>query len=120
MNYIEVTLGGKVRGLKFNTFALEAYADKVNFQAVGATAIYGAFYAGLCGNCYVKDVDPDFTFEQVCDWVDEVYATDKKTIEKVCNLFADTQVYKSWLQDFQEKVRTILDKPADKKKARVK
>lgn len=117
MNYIEVTLGGKIRGLKFNTFALEAHVKKVNFDAVGASAIYGTFYAGLCGNCYVKDLEPDFTFEQVCDWVDELHTKDVETIKKVCDMFVATQIYKTWLEGFQEKIRATL-RPEDKKKVK--
>ena len=118
-NYIEVTIGGKARGLKFNNLSVEVYAKKINFESVGATAIYATFYAGLCGNCYVKRVEEDFTFEEVCDWVDELHSKDAAMIKKVCDLFEQTQVYKEWLKNFQDKIRAILD-PTDKKKVRAK
>ena len=69
MSYIQIEIGGQQRGLKFNKMAQLELADKIvegNFMS----GIYALIYAGMKANCYVKQVEPDFTFEQVCDWCD--------------------------------------------------
>lgn len=115
MNYIQVNIGGKDRGLKFNQVALEVYSKHIDLQnAVNTSTIYATFYAGLVGNCYVKNEEVDFTFEDVTDWVDELYSKGKKEIEAVCKLWAETTVYREWLKEFKERVRAILE-PAEKK-----
>lgn len=113
-NYIQIDIGGKLRGLKFNQLSLEVYTKNVNYEQPNASAIYATFYAGLIGNCYVKKEEPDFTFEQVTDWVDEV---GKNDIEKVCNLWAETNIYKEWLKEFNERIDEALgnDKKPKKK-----
>lgn len=116
MNYIQVNIGGKDRGLKFNQLALEEYTKNVGLST--ATAIYATFYAGLMGNCYVKQEDPDFTFEQVCDWVDKMLEDKRKDeIEKVCALWAETNVYREWLKEFQDRLRALTGEKKSKKKA---
>lgn len=120
MNYIQINIGGKDRGLKFNQLSLETYTKCVDFERANSSTIYATFYAGLTGNCYVKREEPDFTFEDVTDWVDELYSEGrKKEIEKVCEVWAETNVYKEWLKEFQDKVATILQ-PEKKTKKKVK
>lgn len=118
MNYIQIEIGGKPRGLKFNQLSLETYAKNVGTNV--STAIYATFYAGLVGNCYVKQEEVDFTLEDVTDWVDELYEQGrKKEIEKVCELWAGTYIYREWLKEFQDKLRAILE-PEKKSKKKVK
>lgn len=113
-------MGGKVRGLKFNQLSLEVFSKKIDYvnAAVNST-IYATFYAGLLGNCYVKGEEAYFTFEQVTDWVDELYENNKKAeIERVCKVWAETNVYRTWLKEFQDRLRAVLEpekKPAKKK-----
>ena len=117
MNYIQIEIGGKLRGLKFNQLSLEVYTKHVGTGM--SSAIYATFYAGLVGNCYVKQEEPDFTFEDVTDWVDHLYEKDKTEIEKVCAMWADTYVYREWIKEFKERVRAILE-PEKKSKKKVK
>lgn len=82
-----------------------------------SSTIYATFYAGLMGNCKVKSEEPDFNFEDVCDWVDKLYEEGKKEeIEKVCDVWADTHAYKEWLKEFNERLATILEPDAKPKK----
>ena len=119
MSYIQIEIGGKLRGLKFNQLSLEEYTKNVGTGT--ATAIYATFYAGLVGNCYVKQEEPDFTFEDVTNWVDEIYEKGRKAdIEKVCKLWTDTYVYREWLKEFKEKLRAILDGEGKKKVKKAK
>lgn len=116
--YIQVNIGGKDRGLKFNQMALEVFTKNLDENAVKSSTIYATFYAGLVGNCYAKREEPDFTFEDVVDWVDELYETDKEAIVKVCNAWEETNVFREWLKEFQEKVSTILGEKKTKKKVK--
>lgn len=122
MSYVEIKdFGGKDRGLKFNQVSLEIFSKSLKVDTPAASAIYATFYAGLMGFCYVKQEEPDFTFEQVTDWVDDLYEKDrKKEIEKVCDAWAATAHYRNWLSEFQNKIRAVLnpDEKGTKKKAK--
>jgi hypothetical protein len=121
VSYIQLEIGGKLRGLKFNQLSLEVYTKNLNYgNAINASTIYATFYAGLVANCYVKQEEPDFTFEDVTNWVDELYEQGrKKDIEKVCNCWAETHTYREWLEEFKEKLRSILE-PEKKTKKKAK
>lgn len=94
MSYIQIELGGKLRGLKFNQLAIEIAAE---YRAGDSSAVigYAVVYGGLRGNSYVKREEPDYTFENVTDWLDEIpselYAD---MMEKVFSVFNDTQLMK--------------------------
>jgi hypothetical protein len=68
---------GRKRGLKFGTIAIRQitlYSEK-NGKALGETLdlalIPVIVYWGLFNNCYIKQEDPDFTFEDVVEFVDD-------------------------------------------------
>lgn len=112
------TIGGKERGLKFNQLSLEVFTKNIDENAIKASSIYATFYAGLVGNCYAKREEPDFTFENVVDWVDELYETDKTVIERVCNAWEETNVFREWLKEFQDRINTVLGETKSKKKVK--
>jgi len=55
------------------------------------TGVYALVYGGLKANCYVKNEPEDFTFENVCDWTDEL---NDETLIKVQSAFQETEAYK--------------------------
>lgn len=119
MSFIQANLNGKERGLKFNQLAVQTYLKNVDWDnPVEAGEVYALFYGGLIGNCYVKRETPDFTFEDVCDWVDTLYLTKegKETIQAVSKVMTDTEQYKVILEGFKEQIR-LLGSKGDKKKA---
>ena len=73
MNYIQIEIGGKLRGWKVNQLTLEEWSKRMG--TTNTSALYSAIYAGLVANCYVKSEEPDFTFENVCDWTDKLIST---------------------------------------------
>lgn len=91
MSYCNITIGGKERGLKFNQMAILIYQQKVDNDNIVATSGYALIYAGLKANCYVKGHEADFSFENVCDWVDNL---DADTLNIVIDCFKETQAYK--------------------------
>jgi len=99
MSYIKIDFGGKERGLKFNQLALEIMADYASATETTSN-VYAMFYGGLRGNSYVKREQPDYSFENVCDWVDELYSS-KRTdvIKEVENVLVETQLFKSLIPE---------------------
>lgn len=128
--YIQVFFLGKERGFKFNQAAVFEFWRKVPFfNSTEASTIYAYFYAGLVGNCVVKNEQTDFTFEEVCEGVDDLYLTEegRKILSDVSLAFSETERYKQALQNMQQKIRTIIeekgatsDSEKDKKKEKKK
>lgn len=121
MSYIQVKLGGKDQGLKFNQLSIELFTENVNYEAIDTSSIYAIFFAGLTGNYYAKRKEVDFTFENVCDWCDELYESEPAKITEVCEVFASTNAYKQWIEQFKEKIRALTtpeEKPVVKKKTK--
>ena len=111
MSYINVEIGGKQRGLKFNKMAqliIEQKIDPSNLM----TGVYAVVYAGLKSNCYVKGVEPDFTFEDVCDWTDGL---DDSVIVQITEAFKDTEMYKKG-QSYQADLEAAKKKENSKSK----
>ena len=99
MSYIQLTIGGKSRGLKFNQMAVITMSKYLDYENMAATYAYALIYAGLEANCYVKRQEKDFTFEQVCDWVEELSQDD---LVKVRECFESTQTYKTMMEKVEE------------------
>jgi len=91
MSYIQIEIGGKLRGLKFLQHAVITMSKYVDIDNYAATSGYAMVYGGLKCNNYVKRVEDDFTFEQVCEWVDLLSRED---LIKIHEVFAETQLYK--------------------------
>lgn len=75
--YMQADILGRKRGLKFGTIAIRQitlYSEK-NGKALGETLDLALIpiivYWGLFNNCYIKQEDPDFTFEDVVEFVDD-------------------------------------------------
>lgn len=75
--YMQAELLGKKRGIKFGTIALRQitlYSEK-NGKALGESLDLAIIpiivYWGLFNNCYIKQEDPDFTFEDVVEYVED-------------------------------------------------
>lgn len=92
MSYIQIEIGGKKQGLKFNQGALLIFQSKIDKDNISATTGYALIWAGLKSNAYVKGEEFTESFETVCDWVD---ALSEGTIEEVIKCFQETQAYKS-------------------------
>lgn len=90
MSYIQIEIGGKLRGLKFNKMAQLELESRIKPGNL-ISGVYALIYAGLIANCYVKNEEPDFTFEDACDWTDEL---SDETLLKVQAAFQETEAYK--------------------------
>lgn len=91
MSYCKVNLGGKDRGIKFNNLALLIMSEKTDKDFPDQTAAYAMVYGGLRGNSYAKQEEPDYTFEDVIDWVDKM-TTDEANV--IAAAFQQSEAYK--------------------------
>lgn len=114
MSYIQVTIGGKPRGLKFNQMAVLTMTQYLDYNNMAATYGYALVYSGLIANCYVKREEPDFTFEQVCDWADELTVDD---LTKIRECFESTQTFKTLTKAGEEQTKK---KPRNTMKSAIK
>lgn len=115
MSYIKIEIGGKERGLKFNQLALEIIRSKSN-ETSDVQNVYALLYGGLRGNSFVKEEEPDYTFEQVCDWIDDIYIKPEaaEIIKQVSAVFTSTQMYQSIIAG------TAVSEGTEKKRLRKK
>ncbi len=91
MSYVQIEIGGKKRGWKFNKMAELTFKERI-VPGNEMTAVYALVYAGLEANCYVKREEPDFTFETVCDWCDNISS---ETANAVKAAFEESETYKN-------------------------
>jgi hypothetical protein len=107
MSYIQINLGGELRGLKFNQMAIEIIGNYNDSQTTSGF-LYAMIYGGLKGNAYVKREELTCTFEQVCDWVDSIQDKEK-VIGDVSKALSETNIW-------QELVKKGKEEPEEKKK----
>lgn len=119
-NYIAIDIGGKVRGWKVNQMTLEIWSKRTSLESENASSTYAAVYGGLVANCYAKSEDPDFTFENVCDWVDELNGTAAglKMLELIKKQFEESSTYIAALERLEKQLKTLSKnvEPAKKKR----
>ena len=75
--YIQADILGRTRGLKFGMLAVQQIGMEMQKlgkvfgdNSIDLAAVPVIIYWGLFNNCYIKKEDPDYTFEDVVDWVD--------------------------------------------------
>lgn len=100
MSYLQIEIGGKQRGLKFNQLAIELIS-KFNNGNTQSAFMYAMIYGGLMGNTYVKQEEADYTFENVCDWVDAL-ENKAEVITLVTNTMTETQIWKTLVKTGEE------------------
>lgn len=96
MSYLQLEIGGQLRGLKFNTHAYVNFYKEVDMDDYEGTFHYAAVWAALKANAYVKRVEFTEKYETVCDWVDVMSLEDK---EQVKDAFANSATYKNLVKD---------------------
>ena len=113
MSYLQINIGGNLRGLKFNQMAYIVFYDHVDLDQYLATSYYAIAYAGLKANAYVKREEFTDSFETVCEWVDELSAEDKAAMLEA---FSSTS---QW-QALVEKGKEVAEKTPEEKKRKLK
>lgn len=109
MSYIQIQLGGELRGLKFNQLTYITFYKEVDQNNYEGTFHYAAVWAALKANAYVKRIEFTQTWETVCDWVDIMTAEDKDMVQ---NEFSNSATFKSLVKDGEQNQE---EEPAKKK-----
>ncbi len=104
MSYIQIEIGGKLRGLKFNQYAHIIIQEKIDPVHPSASVNSALIYGGLKGNCYVKGEEPDFTFADVCDWVEDL---SEDVLLSVYNIYMNTTAWKK-MKEVDDKKKQAL------------
>ena len=105
--YMNAEILGKNRGIKFGVLAIQKIALSVGdqFNASDVTVLYEMLYWGLYNNCYVKKETPDFTFENVCDWVDQ-NINDVSFFESLATCFKSANIIKDNINESEKKTQS--------------
>ena len=114
--YIQVEILGRKRGVKFGMIAVQQITleaqklGKVLGVSLDFAMVPVIVYWGLYNNCYVKREEPDFTFEDVSDFVDE-NLSDTKIFEDIVTCFYQSKLIAGQpVGDHSEKKNTTLKK----------
>ena len=106
--------------------SLEKFEEKVPFtkKPENAKLIYATFWAGLIGYTSAKDEEEDYTFEDVQEWVDQMYLENRQDeISKVCEEWAAADMFKNRIkqvEDWANKVRSLTEEETPPPKKKVK
>ena len=112
--YIQIDILGKMRGLKFGMIAVQQITQEAQKlgkylgPSVDFAMVAVIVYWGMYNNCHVKRVDPDFTFEDVSDYVDENITETQKFQDVVQCFYQSKLVAGNMVGDKSEKKSTTL------------
>lgn len=117
---MQIKIGGKLRGLKFNQTTFELFALNATFEdssITNSTMMYATFYGALVSNVYAKRQEQDFTFENVVDWVDELdnVGGNEQIFQDVNDKLAELKGYKKWMDKTKEAIEA--KQPKEEKKS---
>ncbi len=108
-NYLQINIGGKLRGWKINQMTIEIWSKQYDKDAAGASSTYGVVFGGLKANCYAKQEDEDFTLEDVCNWVDDMQLTEegRADLKAIKDAFESSQHYIAILQRLNNELDAV-------------
>ena len=122
--YIRAYILGEERGLKFGNLAAENIVVRLTQLgiATGGSNYSGAMistiiYWGLFCNCIAKEVEPDFSFEDVMDWVDDM--TNEPTPEtaemltRIVRTYEESKAARSVLSKLERMTEELKKKTAE-------
>ena len=92
--YIEIEIEGKKIGLRFNMYAIEQF-DTVKGNNSYTKNLTTIVFAGLLGNCFALQKEPEISFADVNEWVEaQIYDGDTDGIlNQVAETFMKSNAY---------------------------
>lgn len=110
MNYTTFLLGDKKLGLKFGMasfrYLQSKYEKGVAFVGddINEIGIAHIIYSGYYNNCLVKDVDPEITFEQVVEYIEQNLLNNDfiEEVRRIIELWGNNDFIKKATQDTQQ------------------
>jgi hypothetical protein len=100
--YTTIEISGRKVGLKFNMYAIEQF-EQVKGRAGNIKNFTTIIWAGLLGNAYVKQIEPELTFEDISDWVDEqiLMGDESGELNRISEVFLNSQVLQATIKKAQ-------------------
>jgi hypothetical protein len=115
--YIAVNLGGRQRGIKFGMYAITLFNKLSENKLIAGEMLslkqaVDLIYSGMVNNCVVKQEHPGFSYEEVTDWVEELFfdAEGQQSIVEIINTFSESRAVK-----IGKKVAEGMDEDTKKK-----
>lgn len=116
--YTQANILGKDRGLKFGALAAENITMELISLGVATGGNYSSamisviIYWGLFNNCFVKRQEPDFSFEDVCDWVDENWRNKEMeaVVTSIVECYEGSKQNKMVLDSLKDKIQEVKKK----------
>ena len=96
------------RGLKFCNGSISALGKKLatlSEDSQDAWSGHWLAHYGLIGNCVVKEIDPDFTFEETVDWYE---ALTEEELRLILETYQSTQAYQRTLPETDDSKKKEL------------
>jgi hypothetical protein len=97
---MKIKLNGKEYGIKFNQLAIEKLHE-YNDGETTSGFMYAMVYGGMIGYSRLKREDVDYTWENVCEWVDEMEDKNEQ-IQAITILLNETKVWNDLIKQGQE------------------
>ncbi len=94
--YIEIEINGRKTGLKFNMYAIERMGE-IRGKESALKNFAAIIWAGILGNAYIKQTEPEFTFEEVADFAElQLLNNDEGgVLERVSEAFLNSRSYQA-------------------------
>ena len=109
MNKLIIELGGKERTLKFNNIFLKEFQKKQQKENDEISNISIMIYAGLKSWSVVSETKMEVSFEECCDWAEEMILTnDTNKITAILEAFQESNIYKSG-QEVKKKMEAEME-----------
>lgn len=97
---MKIKLNGKEYGIKFNQLAIEKLHE-FNDGETTSGFMYAMVYGGMLGYSRLKREDVEYTWELVCEWVDDMENKNEQ-IQAITNLLNETKVWNDLIKQGQE------------------
>jgi hypothetical protein len=83
-------------------YAIEQF-EQVKGRAGNIKNFTTIIWAGLLGNAYVKQIEPELTFEDISDWVDEqiLMGDESGELNRISEVFLNSQVLQATIKKAQ-------------------
>lgn len=101
-----ITVNGKAVGLRFN------YQAVIEMGAVKGTStlvknVISIIWGGITGYAFMKQQDPAVSFEEVCEWYEDINlkGDDDEQLKAVLQAFESSKVFNEKLKPEIEKVQ---------------
>jgi hypothetical protein len=97
---MKIKLNNKEYGIKFNQLAIEKLYE-FNDGETTSGFMYAMVYGGMLGYSRLKREDVEYTWELVCDWVDDMDDKNEQ-IQAVTVMLNETKVWNDLIKQGQE------------------